>query len=410
LEAGVLPEDTADPGFTHSSGDCQETEVLRILVLSGLALLLAAPSAHSVLPPDETSHFYVSSYEGDEVAVYRGSGAYMRSFTAPGLEEPRGIVFVPDGRIYVASEGTHEVYVFDSNEQYLTQFGHPEMIRPTGMALVDGDELHVCSYGANQVVVFDLDGKYQETYTWAGLSGPNCIAVDNSGHRFVTAGISSIIVEFDKKNDFFAAFNGGGLSSPMGLAFNPRGDTLYVAGGGSHNIVLYDKLGIFLGTLAHPDLTGPQGVAFDDRGHLFSTSFYKNQIVEFDRAGSYVQTITDGSLVVPRSTAFRPWENVISAPLLAGGFSLYQNAPNPMTDDTVIRFAVPDGGEQVSLQIYDARGRLVRTLVDGWQPAGVAAVSWDGRDRAGAAVPAGAYFYRLQSGGAGETRKLTVVD
>ena len=44
------------------------------------------------------------------------------------------------------------------------------------------------------------------------------------------------------------------------------------------SIAKFDTNGIYMGSLVHPDLTGPQGIAFDDRGHLFSSSFYQNQI------------------------------------------------------------------------------------------------------------------------------------
>ena len=67
-----------------------------------------------------------------------------------------------------------------------------------------------------------------------------------------------------------------------------------------------DTDGNHLRSITHPDLTGPQGVAFDDRGHLFSASFYQDQIVEFDPGGNYVRTITDGGLDIPRSMSFIP--------------------------------------------------------------------------------------------------------
>lgn len=45
------------------------------------------------------------------------------------------------------------------------------------------------------------------------------------------------------------------------------------------------------------------------------------------------------------------------------------------------------------------RGQHVRDLVAGGLAAGEHAVTWDGRDDAGATMPSGIYFYRLQSGG-----------
>lgn len=88
--------------------------------------------------------------------------------------------------------------------------------------------------------------------------------------------------------------------------------------------------------------------------------------------------------------------------------SLGQSLPNPMRESTRIDFALPAAGT-ISLKVYDASGRLLRTLAEGEAPAGPASRVWDGRDDAGRQVPAGIYFYRLQAGGQVLTRKLLVI-
>ena len=57
----------------------------------------AKSSAAAQLPLADSSDFYVSNFNGDAVAVYDETGAYLRSFTAPGLNGPRGVVWTPDG-------------------------------------------------------------------------------------------------------------------------------------------------------------------------------------------------------------------------------------------------------------------------------------------------------------------------
>lgn len=60
-----------------------------------------------------------------------------------------------------------------------------------------------------------------------------------------------------------------------------------------------------------------------------------------------------------------------------------------------ISFAVPRDG-RVSLALYDADGRMVRTLLTGRPVAkGNHSVSWDGLDRYGHALPAGRYSWKL---------------
>jgi hypothetical protein len=70
--------------------------------------------------------------------------------------------------------------------------------------------------------------------------------------------------------------------------------------------------------------------------------------------------------------------------------------PNPFSRQTVIRYELPQASH-VELRIYDVTGRRVKDLVDGPLEAGRQAGIWDGRDNAGAPVPAGVYFYRLET-------------
>jgi hypothetical protein len=83
------------------------------------------------------------------------------------------------------------------------------------------------------------------------------------------------------------------------------------------------------------------------------------------------------------------------------GFTLAQNRPNPVTDGTtVISFRLPDAGT-CRLDLYDAYGRSVATLVDGNMEGGEHAVTVRTVD-----LPAGVYYYRLSYAGHTLTRKL----
>jgi hypothetical protein len=94
-------------------------------------------------------------------------------------------------------------------------------------------------------------------------------------------------------------------------------------------------------------------------------------------------------------------------------FALYQNAPNPFGGVTQIRYALPVATE-VSLEVFDLRGRRVATLVRGRQEPGEhsarfgAGVSAVGGERVGL-VPAGVYFYRIKAGSFAATRKMLYV-
>ncbi len=90
-------------------------------------------------------------------------------------------------------------------------------------------------------------------------------------------------------------------------------------------------------------------------------------------------------------------------------FALNQNYPNPFNPTTVIRYDVPASGGKVILRIYDVKGRLVRTLVDGYQSSGQKTAIWHGRNNHGQNVVTGVYFYRMTAPGFEMTKKLVLL-
>jgi flagellar hook assembly protein FlgD len=89
-------------------------------------------------------------------------------------------------------------------------------------------------------------------------------------------------------------------------------------------------------------------------------------------------------------------------------YYLSYNYPNPFNPITSVAFGLPTAG-QVRLNIYNVLGQQVRTLVDEYMVAGYHEVSWNGRDDGGQAVSSGVYFYRLEAGQFGQTRKMMLV-
>ncbi|MBM4169835.1 MAG: T9SS type A sorting domain-containing protein [Ignavibacteria bacterium] len=89
-------------------------------------------------------------------------------------------------------------------------------------------------------------------------------------------------------------------------------------------------------------------------------------------------------------------------------FTLHANYPNPFNPSTTIRYAIPAGGDY-SMKLYDALGREVKTLVEGYREAGEYSVVWDGRNAASNVVPSGAYFVRLSGSTGVRTIKLMLL-
>ncbi len=92
----------------------------------------------------------------------------------------------------------------------------------------------------------------------------------------------------------------------------------------------------------------------------------------------------------------------------AAGIELRQNAPNPFNPNTEIRFSVARAGKG-SLQIYNMRGELVRTLLNGTIAAGEGSALWNGLADTGRKVSSGVYFYRLVVGDEAISRRMVML-
>jgi len=79
--------------------------------------------------------------------------------------------------------------------------------------------------------------------------------------------------------------------------------------------------------------------------------------------------------------------------------TLRGNYPNPFNPQTKIAFDLPEPA-RVSLRVYSAAGRLVRSLIEGVpMAAGPHVKAWDGRDDHGDGLASGVYFCRLEADG-----------
>jgi hypothetical protein len=100
---------------------------------------------------------------------------------------------------------------------------------------------------------------------------------------------------------------------------------------------------------------------------------------------------------------FLPVTSVASEHVLPSRLELWQNFPNPCNPATTIRYVLP-ASQHVRLAVYDVLGNQVALLVDSVQEAGTHLAKLDG-----AGFSSGVYFYRLESQGVAETRKLLML-
>jgi endo-1,4-beta-xylanase len=88
---------------------------------------------------------------------------------------------------------------------------------------------------------------------------------------------------------------------------------------------------------------------------------------------------------------------------LPTAYSLKQNYPNPFNPSTNIVYTLPQSGS-VKLDIYDATGRKITTLVNETQPAGVYKVVFNAANYA-----SGVYFYQLRVNSSMITKSMVLI-
>jgi len=72
-------------------------------------------------------------------------------------------------------------------------------------------------------------------------------------------------------------------------------------------------------------------------------------------------------------------------------------SPNPFNPETTLHYTIPQP-ENVRIDVYDIKGRRVKTLVNSQKAAGSYTIRWNGRNEQGRHVSSGMYFARLEAG------------
>jgi hypothetical protein len=88
-------------------------------------------------------------------------------------------------------------------------------------------------------------------------------------------------------------------------------------------------------------------------------------------------------------------------------FKLDQNYPNPFNPETQISYDVPKQSH-IKIDIYNAIGQHVKTMVNSKQAPGQYNIMWDGTDENSEKIVSGLYFCRLQGDGFHKTIKLVL--
>jgi hypothetical protein len=152
----------------------------------------------------------------------------------------------------------------------------------------------------------------------------------------------------------------------------------------------------------------------DNKGYLYAGT---------DGGDNYKKSTTEGNKMSPGLNNFNYLESNLSDVIPGGylfriktgvpyaveipkpvsrNFILEQNFPNPFSENSTIRFNLAQT-ENVSLKIYNSLGQIVLNPVNGRKEAGLHEVVLNGTE-----MPAGVYFYQLQTQKGSTERKFIV--
>ena len=154
----------------------------------------------------------------------------------------------------------------------------------------------------------------------------------------------------------------------------------------------------------------PEGI-FDNLTALTFLNVYNNPIEDFEqlrRLKANNPGIDISGITIPEAdNSGAPSQSPVPETT-----ALLANYPNPFNPETWFPYQLSKPSD-VSITIYDIRGRVVRELKLGHQTVGVyqnrsRAAYWDGKNKFGESVASGVYFYRLTAGDFSATRKMLI--
>jgi len=144
----------------------------------------------------------------------------------------------------------------------------------------------------------------------------------------------------------------------------------------------------------------------DNDSSVYNLGYYTSGNRAVDAKSSTAESGTPRNYM-PRFRIFYSPSGIAQEPVaVPANVPAVAAAPNPFTVGTDISLQSAAGND-IRARIFDAGGRLVRTL--GHSPIGTrqsSIVFWDGRDEDGKRVEAGTYFCRVRSGGRVQTIHL----
>ncbi|MCD4829032.1 MAG: T9SS type A sorting domain-containing protein [Candidatus Cloacimonetes bacterium] len=285
-----------------------------------------------------------------------------------------------------------------------------------GMIAVSSSDNHLYIVNNGSVITdLSLPGSVSKTQIAADFDGDNVYEIG-----FALTNGAQYIIETDGAilDGWPIALNNSSVASPIAADLDADGTADYIIDDNVGTLHAWSCAGDYL-----PSFPLVSGLATDG-STMCIDDFTMDATAELAVGTTGGIAVFDikyvrGWLNVWRTFRGNIWRDGNTATILDAGddeipeftTALRANFPNPFNPVTNIVFSLSaaDAQSPVSIKIYNVRGQLVKTLLDGRMPEGEHQIVWRGADNNSRPVGSGVYFTRMTTAGRNTVRKMLLL-